>query len=97
MNKKQILTLAIIFIILASGLVAKHFAEKMSVDTVTEVYVSLPFSFDPAKIRKIQISRGPEAASVNLEKRNGQWIIQSLWDAKADREKVEDLLSALLP
>ena len=101
MKPKQIIVLSVIFGILAVGILLKSWIRSVSDNAsvagggrVTVV------EFDPAKLEKILISRpvkagGSQSPAVEIAKENSVWKVKSLWNAKANAVKVENLIQKL--
>lgn len=96
MSQKQIIILSSILGILALGILLKFWFSSM--DDVLAPYQTSAVAiagFDPAKVERILIARGILARPVELVKENGLWKAKSLWNAKADPEKVNELIQKL--
>ena len=102
MKPKQIILLSVIFVILALGILLKSWVRSAADNTGTpqEGLVEVA-KFDPAKTEEILIRRPAKAGgipspAVDLVKANEVWRVKSLWNAKADSVKVENLIQKLL-
>lgn len=96
MNKKQIVILCLILGILALGILLKSWLTSIDDVLVPPQGGSTAVAeFDPAKVERILVDHGAQAPKVELAKEGGIWKVKSLWDAKADPAKVEELIRAL--
>jgi hypothetical protein len=95
MNKRQIIILSVVFTVLVLGLAVKFLVRLQDSRVAKEVYTSLSFSLDPAKVEKVILKLGANGAPVELVKKNGVWSVSSLWNAKADAPKITKLLEAV--
>ena len=95
MNKKQIIILGVILGVLLIGILTKTWVRSADPTVAKEVYSSLSFGFDPAKLEKVLIGRGSKAAPVELVRKNGRGEIENLWNAAADQGKVDSLFEAV--
>ncbi|MFH1678601.1 MAG: DUF4340 domain-containing protein [Candidatus Omnitrophota bacterium] len=91
MKPKQI----IILLILLAALIAVLFIKKVLIkpEIETDEYQELGLSLDASGISAFEISKGSEGETLRIEKRAGQWLVASKWDAKANTEKVEELFN----
>lgn len=96
MNKKQIIILAVIFGALLLGIGIKTLFQSLDFMTVKSKQMKVPstFTFEPTQVEKILLGRGV-TPPVELMKQNGVWKVKSLWDAKANKTKIYDLLKKL--
>jgi hypothetical protein len=95
MKPKQIIVLIVILGILASGILLKSWIRSSSDNAGLARGGNVVFSeFDPGKPEKILIGRSSKT-DVELAKDNGVWKVKSLWNAKADPVKVENLIEKL--
>ena len=93
MKTKQIVILAIIFVILAVAIFLKSWVRSADDNVAASRGGLVTFAgFDPVKLERILISRGNQTPAVELAKENGVWKVKSLWSAKADFLKVEKLI-----
>ncbi|MDD5226003.1 MAG: DUF4340 domain-containing protein, partial [Candidatus Omnitrophica bacterium] len=97
MKPKQIIILGIIFGVLVLGILLKSWVRSAGDNAGVAQGGSVAFAeFDPARLERILISRpakaGTPAPGVELAKENGVWKVKSLWNAKADPVKVENLI-----
>lgn len=97
MKLKQIVILAVIFGILALGILLKSWVRSVKDDDRwAKGYVTKTYFFSPSEVENILIGRGVKAPPVELTKENGVWAVKSLWNVKADPGKVSDFLERLL-
>ncbi len=102
MNKKQILLLSIILGVLALGILLKSWVRSATDNTGTpQTGLSAVLKFNPAETEEILIQRpaktgGMPSPAVDLVKANGVWRVKSLWKARADPAKVENLIQKFL-
>ena len=93
MKPKQIIILSSILGILALGIILKLWLGSMEDAMLPLQGGSVAFAeFDPAKVTRILIARGPKALPVELVNEKGLRRVKSLWNAKADPAKVEALI-----
>ena len=96
MKQKQIIILSSILGVLALGIVLKLWLSSMDDVLVPPQNSRAAIAgIDPARVERILINRGISARPVELAKENGVWKVKSLWGAKADPVKVEDLIRGL--
>jgi hypothetical protein len=96
MTKKQILILSVILTVLAMGILLKAWVRSAGEGAGSAVRTGVALAdVNPAKIERILIGRGLEAASVELAKESGVWKVKSLWDAPANSFKVEKFIQQL--
>lgn len=96
MKPKQILILGTILGVLALGILLKSWVRAIREGEGLSRHKSTALAVpDPAKIERILIGRGSEAALVELANENGIWRIKSLWDAQADPAKMGLLVRKL--
>ncbi len=101
MKPKQIIVLSVIFGILALGVFLKSWVRSADDNAGAAQGGRVTFAeFDPVRLEKILISRPAKAGGspspvVELVKENGVWKVKSLWNAKADPVKVEDLIQKI--
>ncbi len=103
MKPKQIIILSAVLGILAVGILLKSWVRSAGDTAGAAQGGRVAFAeFDPAKLERILIgrpatkaSRGSQAPAVELARENGVWKVKSLWNAKADPVKVEQLIQKL--
>ena len=96
MHQKQLLILGGILILLVLGVILK--TQSKPSELALEEYTSLEMTLDPAAVAGIEISKStPEGSqkSVSLQRADAVWKIPSLWNARADEEKVQEFLEAI--
>lgn len=94
MNKKQIVILLGVLGALIVAVVAKRLVPRPEV--YKEETQSLEIAFSPETATRVVLGKGSgEQERVELQRANGAWRIPSLWNAKADGEKVERFLDSL--
>lgn len=94
MNKKQIVMLLSVLGLLIVAVVAKRLAPRPEVHQ--QEAQSLEIAFSPETATRLVLSKGlGEQERVELQRTNGAWRTPSLWNAKADTEKVERFLNSL--
>lgn len=96
MTKRQIILLGVILVILALGILVKSWSRSMSDAAGSSQGKGVAVvPFDPAKVERILIGRGLQTPPIELAKENGAWKLKSLWNAKADPVKVENLIQRI--
>jgi hypothetical protein len=94
MNRKQIVILLGVLGVLLLAVVVKRLAPRPEV--YEEEVQSLKIAFSPETATRLVLGKGAgEQDRVELQRANGFWRIPSLWNAKADAEKVERFLGSL--
>lgn len=93
MKRKQILILVVLLIALAVGIVIKQ-TQKVP-ELSTEEYAPLDLSFDTSKAIKLEILKGKDEKLVDLAKTDGNWQVVNFHNARADRNKIENLFKAI--
>ena len=99
MKPKQIIILIVIFAILALGILWKSWVRSAGDNAGAARDGRVAFAeFAPEKLERILITRPAktgESPAVELSKEDGVWKVKSLWNAKADPAKVENLIQKL--
>jgi hypothetical protein len=91
---KPILILTVLFVALLIGVSIRN--NQKPTELATEEYVPLDLSVDKDKVAKITISNRAQAdTKVELIKENADWKVSSLWNARADQEKINNLLKGI--
>ncbi|MBI3307050.1 MAG: DUF4340 domain-containing protein [Candidatus Omnitrophica bacterium] len=93
MKAKQIIVLAVVFLLLAAGVVLKKFYKPVEISS--EFYTPLDISFETGQVAAVEIAAGKTEPAVVLVKENNIWKIPGLWDVRADQEKIEGFLNEL--
>ncbi len=93
MKSKQILILALILGVLVLGVLAKQFQKPA--ELATQEYAPLDLSFDSGNIASIEISKAGAASPIQLAKENNAWKVTSLWNARADQDKINRFFDAI--
>ncbi|OGX04160.1 MAG: hypothetical protein A3G87_08945 [Omnitrophica bacterium RIFCSPLOWO2_12_FULL_50_11] len=96
MKPKQLLFLSAIFALLVLAVVLRQLQRPP--ELTTEEYAPLDFSFDESRIGKIEIYKpkgADEETQVSLVKEETGWKISTLWNARADVDKVEQFLTQI--
>jgi len=90
MKAKHIITLLVIFGVLAGFLFVKKLYMSPRVET-TE-YEALGLSLEAKDIYSIEIKNSGQEESLRFEKKDKKWFIASKWNAKAKKETIEEFL-----
>ncbi len=94
MNRKQIIILLGVLGLLIVAVIVKRAAPRPEV--YKEETQPLEIAFSPDTVTRLVLSKGPgEGERVELQRTNSAWRIPSLWNAKADAEKVERFLDSV--
>jgi hypothetical protein len=91
MKARQLFTLAVILILLGIGIAIKQNQKQAQIST--QEYSPLEISFDETQIARISLQKGSETP-FELKKEGSNWLIGD-WRARADKEKVETLISKI--
>jgi hypothetical protein len=92
MKAKQLLSLIVVFLIIAGVFFAKKSFIKQDIEL--EEYKKLEIDLEPSVVSEIKID-SPKGESVNLIEKEGSWILASKWNLRAKGYKVEELLKGL--
>lgn len=92
MKPSQIVLLVIVLVFLLVGIGVKklHHPEEW----VTEEFTPLELAFKLADVSRVKLQKGEEEAAILVRTEKG-WIVQDLWGARADEEKVWGFLNQL--
>ncbi|MBN1689114.1 MAG: DUF4340 domain-containing protein [Candidatus Omnitrophica bacterium] len=96
MKPKQILILGIIFGLLVLGVLAKQFQKPA--ELATDEFVALDLSFEKDQVKGIEIYKGEglrEEEKVEIAKVGEGWRVSSLFGARADKKKIDELLEGI--
>lgn len=96
MKPRQLLFLAAIFALLILIVVLRQL--KQPPELATEEYAPLDLSFDEAQLGKIELyasKREGDESPVSLVKDQTDWKIPTLWNARADSDKIEGFLTLI--
>jgi hypothetical protein len=93
MKPKHIIILSLVLIILAALVFVKNIFLKP--ETETAEYKKLEFSVEAHEIYSFVIQKNKGQEIAEFKRTDGQWFIPSKWGAKADKNKVENLLKGL--
>ncbi|MBI3316655.1 MAG: DUF4340 domain-containing protein [Candidatus Omnitrophica bacterium] len=98
MKPKQIIFLAILFGVLVIAVTVKNFQKPA--ELATQEFTPLDLSLNVDEIEKIEITK-PKSGDVEkeeyveLHKMKGEWRVKSLYDARAEEDKVKALLEEI--
>ncbi len=92
MKKNQLITLILIFAVLSALVFVKQMQKPK--ELATQEYVPLDIKVDPKSVTSVEIIKpiGKEEEFVDLKKTGTQWNLKSLSNARADENKIEELL-----
>lgn len=94
MKLKHLFILGLVLLGLGLAVVLKQ--QKKPAELSTQEYTPLNLTFDSSKVSKIEIGKGKDQKLVELVKESdNQWTIPSFFNAKADTDKITDLLKAI--
>lgn len=93
MNARQVKLLAVVLGVLVLAVVIKRFLPRTELSREEAESLSVPIAIGSAD--RIVIAKGTQGATVELSRADGTWRLPSLWNAKADEEKVTQWLKEL--